>query len=142
MRTPYHLLLNLAVVSLAFISGYKDIYGLILFLVLGTLIDIDHLLFYAFTEKRFNVLAAYKNWEDFIQKFSANEILLIFHNLEFFLVALLITYVCGIYFTLILTSLLIHYFMDILDAVFLVKSKRSWSILYFFLNKLGKTHLS
>jgi hypothetical protein len=119
------------------------LFGFILIISTGVLIDIDHYIFYIYKKRDFNLIKAI-NWfleqdrtlrklpfekrKEFFQGF------FIFHGLEF----LVIIYILGLYlhrlFFLILISSIFHLFLDYLYQIKIYGRKNKISIIYDFIN--------
>lgn len=115
MKTWVHLLVSslLALLLYPFFS-----FRVLLILVGGVLIDIDHYLWYIWKYKRFNPIETYKFY---VKNMETNDftnvygILLIFHTIEFLLAMILLSFYNQLVLVFII-GLLSHY---LLDAIFL-----------------------
>ncbi|MDP3765429.1 MAG: hypothetical protein Q8R04_02870 [Nanoarchaeota archaeon] len=113
MKTSVHLLASLVFAALLYpIFNWKVIF----ILVGGVLIDVDHYLWYIYKYKKFNIIDSYKFYiknikmDDFTNVLG---ILLIFHTIEFLLVALFLSFYID--FILLFTmGLLIHHLLDLI----------------------------
>ncbi len=112
----------------------RDPLFVILFLLVAIFIDIDHYLLYIFRKNNLNLFKAYyycRNDVDkeFIKE-GKNRILCVFHNIEVFLVLLVLSFFIS-FFVPIVIGYVFHSIIDIIDER-QRKVKKSWSIFYYY----------
>ena len=113
MRTWVH-----AVASLILAGIFYPVFGLkaLLILIGGILIDIDHYFWYAYKYKKLSLLDCYNHFSEQIKRndFSENYgILIIFHTVEFFLIAIALSFYSKLM-LVFLIGLLSHYVLDLI----------------------------
>ena len=119
MRTWVHLVAS-AIIS-ALLYSFFGWMGVVMIMVGGVLIDIDHYFSYAVKYKKWNILECYKFYSRQVDAvdFKENEgILLIFHTIEFLLIIVFLAF----YFAAALAFLTGLAFHSLLDLIYL------WSV--------------
>ena len=111
MRTPVHLVVSLILSVLLYpLFGWK----VLLILISGVTIDIDHYFWYISKYKKFGLFRCYEclaveaeknKWKDVIGS------LFIFHTIEFLLIIALASFY-NVYALILLIGLLVHYLLD------------------------------
>lgn len=111
MRTPVHLIVSLILSALLYpLFGWK----VLLILISGVAIDIDHYFWYILKYKKVGLFSCYKhltvgleknNWKD------ALGALFIFHTIEFLLIIVIASFYSE-YALILLIGLSVHYLLD------------------------------
>ena len=115
MKTSVHMIASLILAAILYpIFGWK----VLIILVSGVLIDIDHYFWYVYKFKKFSLFDCYYYYIDGMEKNKVEKnigILLVFHTLEFLLAIILLSFYneLALIFTI---GVLAHY---LLDAIFL-----------------------
>ena len=120
MRTSVHLVVSIILSALLYpLFGWK----VLLILISGVLIDIDHYFWYIYKYRKIDIFESYKffikpmNEKDFK---SIMGILLIFHTVEFLTIMIVLSYFNKI--ILIFTiGLLLHYALDLIYLYFVAE---------------------
>lgn len=120
MKTSVHVIAS-AILAAALYQIFQ--WKVLLILVGGVLIDIDHYFWYVYKYKKLSLFDCYKHYISQMEKPYQKEnigILLIFHTVEF----LLIISILSFYFEYVLVfaiGLLLHYLLDLVFLYFVVK---------------------
>ena len=113
-------------------------------LVGGFLIDVDHLLSYAFKFRSLSIRKAYRYHRNFGCLKEGRKAIHIFHSPEFLILCIVLSFYSQL--MLIFTvSLLIHLMLDLINGFFIIKKMRAkqpaFSTSEYYLNKLLLKHL-
>jgi hypothetical protein len=131
---PYlHVIISLIASLILYALKINPLFILLFFLA-SILIDFDHYLLYVFRKKRFNPFKAYNycrndSEKEFLKE-GKNRILFAFHNLEVFLILLILSFFISFFIPIIL-GYSFHSIIDIISEM-PEKVKKDWSIIHYY----------
>ena len=111
MYITQHLAVNLILSSIVLtITGRPDL--TFLFVIVGSLVDVDHYIYFAVKERNLNPIKSY----NFFCKSYRKDIPLIFHSIEFMAIMFLAIVITGnIYIIIITSAIVVHMICDLVS---------------------------
>jgi len=121
MKTWVHVVVS-SIIALVLYPVFN--WTVLLILVGGVLIDIDHYIWYIFKHKNFDIFECYRQFTEVGEKSNFrifSGITLFFHTIEFTILMLILSFIneLALMFTI---GLVVHYFLDIIHQFYLTRS--------------------